>query len=141
MRRQLHAGNLIHGEDRKTLLADTHLATRTAVAAWRSDLSEMPGVSGSLDPSLVSLILGRSCFEETDSGIEDVLRLLAPTMELPAAVTDAKGMLIKRLVPVYASAGYRVTSTLAGPIASRRSIDRVKASRWAVIARSSFANA
>ena len=32
MRRQLHAGSLIQGEERKQLLADTHLATRRAIA-------------------------------------------------------------------------------------------------------------
>jgi hypothetical protein len=50
-------------------------------------------------------------------------------------------MLTERLEQVYGAAENRVNSRLSGAAATRRSIERVKAHRWAVIARSSFANA
>jgi hypothetical protein len=50
-------------------------------------------------------------------------------------------MLTERLSPVYAMAEHRVNARLSGAATTRRSIERVKAHRWAVIARSSFANA
>lgn len=141
LRRQLHAGRLIEGRERKDLLADSHLATRMAIAAWRSDIGGSPAVSASLDPPLVSLILGGCCFEAPDERLATVTRLLAPTMDLSAEAAAVKAQLTGRLAPVYASAEYRVASRITGSVASRRSIDRVKASRWAVIAGSPFANA
>jgi hypothetical protein len=141
MRRQIHAGNLIQGKERKNLLSDLHLAARSAVTAWRTDLDASLPVAGSLDTSLISFLLGRSCFDEPDHRLEDVIGLLAPRMDLHLAVTEARDALNARLAPVYAEAEYRLGSRIAGLTASRRSIDRVKASRWAVIARSAFANA
>jgi GTPase SAR1 family protein len=141
MRRQLHAGNLIHGQERKDLLSDLHLAARSAVTAWRSALDVSSPVAGSMDPPLVSFLLGRCCFEEPDRRLGGVIGLLAHSLELRPAVTEARETLIGHLAPVYAEAEYRLASRIAGLTASRRSIDRVKASRWAVIARSSFANA
>ena len=41
IRRQLHAGGLIHGEERKQVLSDTHLATRTAVSQVEELRSEL----------------------------------------------------------------------------------------------------
>ena len=139
MRRQLHTGNLVHGQERKDLLADVHLGARSAVAAWRGDLDG--SAAGSIDPPLVSFLLGRFCFEEPDQRLGDLIRLLAPSLELRPAITGGKGSLVGHLGPVYAGAEYRLASRISGLTASRRSIDRVKASRWAVIARSSFANA
>ena len=141
MRGQIHAGNLVQGTERKNLLSDLHLAARSAVTAWRSDLDASLPVAGSLDPSLVSFLLGRSCFDEPDQRLADVIGLLAPRIDLRSSVTEAIEALIARLAPVYAEAEYRLGSRIAGLTASRRSIDRVKASRWAVIARSAFANA
>jgi hypothetical protein len=141
MRRQFHAGNLIHGQERKNLLADIHVAARSAVTAWRADIDGSAAVTGSMDPALVSLLLGRFCLEGPHRRLGEVIRLLAPTIDLVAAVTEAREALIGHLVPIYADAEYRLASRIAGLTASRRSIDRVKASRWAVIARSSFANA
>jgi hypothetical protein len=140
MRRQLHAGNLVHGQERKDLLADLHLAARSAVAAWRGDL-DSSAVAETIDPPLVSFLIGRFCFEEPDHRLGDMIGLLAPSLELRPAITEAKGSLVEHLGPVYAGAEYRLASRISGLTASRRSIDRVKASRWAVIARSSFANA
>ena len=111
------------------------------MTAWRSDLDASLPVAGSLDPSLVSFLLGRSCFDEPDQRLADVIGLLAPRIDLRSSVTEAIEALIARLAPVYAEAEYRLGSRIAGLTASRRSIDRVKASRWAVIARSAFANA
>jgi hypothetical protein len=141
MRRQFHAGNLIHGQERKNLLADIHLAARSAVTAWREGIDGSATVTGSMDPALVSLLLGRFCLEGPHRRLEEVIRLLAPTIDLDAAVTEAREALIGHLAPIYAEAEYRLASRIAGLTASRRSIDRVKASRWAVIARSSLANA
>jgi len=141
IRRQLHAGGLIDGDDRKRLLADTHLATRTAVSRWRTETGALPAVAASHDPPLVSLILGGCCFDMPDGRLEEVVRLLAPTIELSELAPDVAASLADRLVPVYAGAEYRVVSRMSVAAVSRRSIDRVRASRWAVIARSSFANA
>jgi GTPase SAR1 family protein len=141
MRRQFHAGNLIHGKERKNLLADIHVAARSAVTAWREDIDGSAAVTGSMDPPLVSLLLGRFCLEGSHRRLEEVIGLLAPTIDLAAAVIEAREALIGHLAPIYADAAYRLSSRIAGLTASRRSIDRVKASRWAVIARSSFANA
>jgi hypothetical protein len=76
-----------------------------------------------------------------DGRLEEVVRLLAPTIDLSKLAPDVAAGLADRLVPVYAGAEYRVVSRMSDAAASRRSIDRVRASRWAVIARSSFANA
>ncbi|HSK06371.1 MAG TPA: GTPase [Acidimicrobiia bacterium] len=141
LRRQIHAGNLIQGKERSNLLSDLHLAARSAITAWRNDLDTSPPAASSLDPSLVSVILGRSCFEEPEQRLAEVIGLLAPGVDLGLSITEAKKMLIARLAPVYAEAEYRLGSRIAGLTASRRSIDRVKASRWAVIARSAFADA
>jgi energy-coupling factor transporter ATP-binding protein EcfA2 len=141
MRRQLHAGGLIAGEDRKQLLSDTHLATRTAVSMWRSEIGALPAVATSRDPSLVSLILGGCCFDMPDGHLEEVVRLLAPAIDLSELAPDVAARLTDNLVPVYAGAEHRVVSRMTDAAVSRRSIDRVKASRWAVIARSSFAHA
>lgn len=141
MRRQLHAGHLVQGEERKNLLSDTHLATRTAVIGWRNDIGGMPAVTSSLDPALVSLILGGSCFEAPDGRLAEVVGLVAPTIDLSTDVAEVAAMLTSRLAPVYESAEYRIAPRISSLVASRRSIDRVRASRWAVIARSSFANA
>ena len=141
IRRQLHAGDLINGEDRKHLLSDTHLATRTAVSRWRSEIGALPAVATSHDPSLVSLILGGCCFDMPDGRLEAVVRLLAPGIELSGLAPDVAARLTDRLVPVYAGAERRVVSRMSAAAVSRRSIDRVRASRWAVIARSSFAHA
>jgi hypothetical protein len=141
LRRQIHAGDLIEGEARKQLLADTHLATRSAIGGWRADLLQYPAVGSSIDPPLVSLILGTCCFEEPDPALIEVTRLLAPGLDLPGDSAFAAGMLTERLGQVYAAAEDRVNTRLSGAAAARRSIERVKAHRWAVIARSSFANA
>lgn len=141
MRRQLHAGSLIHGEERKQLLADTHLATRTAITRWRNEIRHLPSVAASLDPPLVSLILGGCCFDSPDRGTEEVVRLLAPAARLDELSSEVKARLEDSLVPVYAGAENRVVSRLSAAAITRRSIDRVRASRWALIARSSFANA
>jgi hypothetical protein len=141
MRRQLHAGGLIHGEERKQLLSDTHLATRAAITRWRSEIPDLPSVVASLDPPLVSLILGGCCFEAPDRGIEEVVRLLAPKARLDELSSYVKGGLADSLVPVYGGAEHRVVSRMSTAAITRRSIDRVRASRWALIARSSFANA
>ena len=141
MRLQLHAGDLIKGQERKDLLSDTHLAARTAVAAWRNDLASLTAVAHGLDPPLLSMLLGRCSIESPDERLREVVALLAPTADLLTTVAEAREILASRLAPVYAGAEYRVASRIAGLTASRRSIERVKASRWAVIARSSFANA
>ena len=141
MRRQLHAGGLINGDERKRLLADTHLATRTAVSKWRIEIGALPAVATSHDPPLVSLILGGCCFDMPDGRLEEAVRLLAPTIKLSELAPAVAASLADRLVPVYAGAEYRVVSRMSVAALSRRSIDRVRASRWAVIARSSFANA
>jgi hypothetical protein len=141
IRHQIHAGDLIRGEERKRLLYDTHLATRAAVAGWRADLLQSPAVSASIDPPLVSLLLGASSFETLDQALSEVVHLLAPGLDLRGEAAFAAGMLTDRLAPVYAAAENRVNSRLSGAAAARRSIERVKAHRWAVIARSSFANA
>jgi GTPase SAR1 family protein len=140
MRRQLHAGNLVHGQERKDLLADLHLAARSAVTAWRSDLDAMAPVTASMDPPLVSFLLGRFCFEP-DERLEDLTGLLAPSLQFGPAITAARESIAGHLAPIYAGAEHRLASRIAGLTASRRSIERVKASRWAVIARSSFADA
>ncbi|HEU5113795.1 MAG TPA: hypothetical protein VFU96_10790, partial [Acidimicrobiia bacterium] len=141
MRRQLHAGSLINGEERKKLLSDTHLAARTAIARWRTEVGDLPPVMASLDPPLISLILGGCCFEAPDRGIEEVVTLLAPGAQLDELSSDVKSRLAESLVPVYAGAEHRIVSRMSAAAMTRRSIDRVRASRWAVIARSSFANA
>ena len=141
MRRQLHAGGLIGGEERKRLLSDTHLATRTAVSRWRTEIGALPAVAASHDPPLVSLILGGCCFDMSDGRLGEVVRLLAPAIKLSELAPVVAARLADRLVPVYAGAEYRVVSRMSVAAVSRRSIDRVRASRWAVIARSSFANA
>jgi GTPase SAR1 family protein len=141
MRRQLHAGKLVHGPESKELLADLHLAARSAVTAWRSDLHAMAPVTGSMDPPLVSFLLGRFCFEEPDERLGELTGLLAPSLQLQPAITGARDSIAGHLAPIYAGVEYRLASRIAGLTASRRSIDRVKASRWAVIARSSFADA
>ena len=141
LRHQIHAGDLLRGEERKQLLSDSHLATRAAVAGWRSDLLESPRVAASMDPPLVSLLLGASCFEEPDPATTEVVRLLAADLDLPGESAFAAGMLTDRLQQVYVAAENRVNSRLSGAAATRRSIERVKAHRWAVIARSSFADA
>ncbi|MGH8872383.1 MAG: GTPase domain-containing protein [Acidimicrobiia bacterium] len=141
MRRQLHAGDLIRGDERKVLLSDAHLATRAEVSAWRTELAGLPPVADSLDTPLVSLLLGSCCFDQPDERLAEVMRLLAPRIELDPAITEVGELLTSHLTHVYAGAGYRVASRIAGLAASRQSIDRVRASRWAVIARSSFANA
>jgi hypothetical protein len=141
MRRQLHSGHLIDGDDRKRLLSDSHLATRTAVARWRGEMGELPAVAASLDPPLVSLILGGGVFDPPGARMAEVLGLLAPAIDLTPATERVVASLADRLAPVYASAEYRIASRMSGVAASKRSIDRIKASRWAVIARSTFANA
>jgi energy-coupling factor transporter ATP-binding protein EcfA2 len=141
LRHQIHAGDLVHGEERKQLLSDTHLATRGAVDGWRGDLLELPSITASIDPPLVSLILGASCFEPPAPALTEVARLLASRLDLSGESAFAAGMLTERLQPVYAIAENRVNTRLSGAAATRRSIERVKAHRWAVIARSSFANA
>jgi GTPase SAR1 family protein len=141
IRRQIHAGDLIRGEDRMGLLSDTHLATRGAVAGWRVDLLGSPPVAASIDPPLVALALGASCLETPDRALTEVMHLLAPGLDPRGEAAFAAGMLTERLSPVYAMAENRVNSRLSGAAATRRSIERVKAHRWAVIARSSFANA
>jgi len=141
MRLQLHAGDLVRGQERKDLLSDTHLAARTAVTAWRNQMARLPVAAESLDPSLVSLLLRRSAFDEPDERLAEVIRILAPPVDLPAVTSQVKESLISHLAPVYAGVEYRVATRMARLASSRRSIDRVKASRWAVIARSSFANA
>jgi hypothetical protein len=55
--------------------------------------------------------------------------------------SDVKARLADCLVPVYAGAEHRVVSQMSSAAMTRRSIDRVRASRWALIAKSSFANA
>jgi hypothetical protein len=141
IRRQIHAGDLIRGEDRTQLLSDTHLATRGAVAAWRADLLRSRPVAESVDPPLVSLVLGASCFEMPDHSLTEVVHLLAPGLDLGGEAAFAAGILTEKLSPVYAMAENRVNTRLSGAVTTRRSIERVKAHRWAVIARSSFANA
>jgi hypothetical protein len=141
LRHQIHAGDLIRGEERKGLLSDTHLATRGAVVGWRADLLQSPPVAASVDPPLVSLVLGACCFETPDQALTEVVHLLAPTIDLGGESAFAAGMLTERLSAVYAAAENRVNIRLSGAAATRRSIERVKAYRWAVIARSSFANA
>ncbi|MGH8952015.1 MAG: GTPase domain-containing protein [Acidimicrobiia bacterium] len=141
MRLQLHAGDLVRGKDRTDLLSDAHLAARTAVTAWRNEMARLPLVADSLDPTLVCLLLRRSAFDEPDERLAGVIRLLAPSVDLPAAIIQVTESLTSHLAPVYAGVEYRVASRKARLASSRRSIDRVKASRWAVIARSSFANA
>jgi hypothetical protein len=141
MRRQLHAGNLVHGQERKDLLADLHLAARSAVTAWRSDLDALAPVTASMDPPLASFLLGRFCFEEPDERLGDLTGLLAPSLQLGPAIIEARESIAGHLTPIYAGAEHRLASRIAGLTASRRSIERVKASRWAVIARSSFADA
>jgi hypothetical protein len=76
-----------------------------------------------------------------DGRLEEVVRLLAPAIDLSELAPDVAARLVDRLVPVYAGVEYRVVSRMTLDTLSRRSIDRVKASRWAVIARSSFADA
>jgi hypothetical protein len=90
---------------------------------------------------LVSLILGGACFEAPDRGIEEVVTVVAPAVQLHELSSDVKARLAESLVPVYAGAEHRVVSRMSAAAMTRRSIDRVRASRWAVIARSSFANA
>jgi hypothetical protein len=141
LRHQIHAGDLVRDEERKQLLSDTHLATRGAVSGWRSDLLGLPSVAASIDPPLVSLILGASCFEAPDPALTEVARLLTDEIDLPGEAAFAAGMLTERLEQVYVAAENRVNSRLSGAAAARRSIDRVKAHRWTVIARSTFANA
>jgi hypothetical protein len=141
IRHQIHAGDLIRGEERTQLLSDTHLATRGALAGWRADLLGSPPVAASIDPPLVSLVLGASCFEMADQALAEVVHLLAPGLDLPGEAAFAAGMLTEKLSPVYAMAEHRVNARLSGAATTRRSIERVKAHRWAVIARSSFANA
>ncbi len=141
LRHQILEGDLIQGEERRQLLSDAHLATRSAVGGWRADLLEIPAVASSLDPTLVSLLLGVCCFEEPEPALNDVVRLLATGLDLPGESAFAAGMLTERLRHVYVGAENRVNARLAGAAATRRSIERVKAHRWAVIARSSFANA
>jgi hypothetical protein len=141
LRHQIHAGDLIRGEERKQLLYDSHLAARSAIGLWRSDLLELPAVRSSLDPLLVSLMLGACCFQEPEPTLVEVTRLMAKDLDLPGESAFAAGMLTDRLQQVYASAESRVNTRLSGAAATRRSIERVKAHRWAVIARSSFANA
>jgi GTPase SAR1 family protein len=141
IRHQIHAGDLIRGEERTQLLSDTHLATRGALAGWRADLLGSPPVAASIDPPLVSLVLGASCFEMADQALAEVVHLLAPGLDLRGEAAYAAGMLTERLSPVYAMAEHRVNARLSGAATTRRSIERVKAHRWAVIARSSFANA
>jgi energy-coupling factor transporter ATP-binding protein EcfA2 len=141
IRRQLHAGGLIHGEERKQVLSDTHLASRTAVTRWRSEIGALPAVESSNDPPLVSLLLGGCCFDMPDGRLEELVRLLAPAIDLSEFAPDVAARLVDRLVPVYAGAEHHVVWRMTVAALSRRSIDRVKASRWAVIARSSFANA
>jgi hypothetical protein len=87
------------------------------------------------------LILGASCFEAPDPALTEVARLLADDIDLPGEAAFAAGMLTERLEQVYLAAENRVNSRLSGAAAARRSIDRVKAHRWTVIARSTFANA
>jgi hypothetical protein len=111
------------------------------VTAWRSDLHAMAPVTGSMDPPLVSFLLGRFCFEEPDERLGELTGLLAPSLQLQPAITGARDSIAGHLAPIYAGVEYRLASRIAGLTASRRSIDRVKASRWAVIARSSFADA
>jgi hypothetical protein len=98
-------------------------------------------VAASIDPPLVSLVLGASCFEMADQALAEVVHLLAPGLDLRGEAAYAAGMLTERLSPVYAMAEHRVNARLSGAATTRRSIERVKAHRWAVIARSSFANA
>ncbi len=141
LRYQIHAGDLVRGDARRQLLSDTHLATRGAVGGWRSDLLVLPSVAASIDPPLVSLILGASSLDAPDPALTEVARLLAPDIDLPGESAFAAGMLTERLEQVYGAAENRVNSRLSGAAATRRSIERVKAHRWAVIARSSFANA
>jgi hypothetical protein len=140
-RHQIHAGDLIRGDERKQLLSDTHLAARGAIGAWRSDLLETRAVAASTDPPLVSLLLGACCFEQPGPVLTEVARLLAGDLDLPGESAFAAGMLTDRLQQVYATAEDRVNNRLSGAAATRRAIERVKAHRWAVIARSSFANA
>ncbi len=141
LRHQIHAGDLIQGEERRQLLADAHLATRAAISGWRGDLLEIPAVASSIDPPLVSLLLGVSCFADPEPALIEVVRLLATGLDLPGDSAFAAGMLTERLGHVYVAAENRVNTRLSGAVATRRSIDRVKAHRWAVVARSSFANA
>lgn len=141
MRRQLHAGHLVQGEERKKLLSDIHLATLTAVTGWRNDIGGIPAVASSLDPPLVSLILGGCCFEAPDERLAELVRLITPSIDLSTDVAEVGAMLTSRLTPVYDSAEFRIAPRVSTLAVSRRSIDRIRASRWAVISRSSFANA
>jgi hypothetical protein len=141
LRSQIHAGDLLRGDERKALLADAHLATRGAVAGWRSDLLALPSVSTALDPHLVSLILASCCLEDPGPALGEVVGLLGGPTDLVGEVAFAAGMLADRLQPVYALAEDRVNTRLSRASDTRRAIERARAHRWAVVARSSFADA
>ena len=122
LRSQIHAGDLLRGDERKALLADAHLATRGAVAGWRSDLLALPSVSTALDPHLVSLILASCCLEDPGPALGEVVGLLGGPTDLVGEVAFAAGMLADRLQPVYALAEDRVNTRLSRASDTRRAI-------------------
>jgi hypothetical protein len=140
IRRQLLGDGLVRRGHLGEILAETHAAVTSAIAAWHRDLDELPMVVGSVDPALTSLLLARACIQD-DAENAAVMRLLTRSREVTGTIADAGERLALHLMPVYTSVEYQVTSRISAVVSSDAAIYRARASLSAVIARSSFANA
>jgi prophage DNA circulation protein len=140
IRRQLLGDGLVRRGHLGEILAETHAAVTSAIAAWHRDLDELPMVVGSVDPALTSLLLARACIQD-DAENEAVVRLLTRSREVTGTIAESGERLALHLMPVYTSVEYQVTSRISAVVSSDAAIYRARASLSAVIARSSFANA